>query len=499
MLYIKRVVNADVTRQIDLAKDAAKVFFGFDESIPNLQYELEFIDKFTNTIYEGRIAKKGHSVTIPGRFFSYIKQNHKNDDLIVFEKTEDDRRFFFHVFRPSDSLYNHYESLLEQYGIYSGKLKKHTHLIIDEASIPGDEWVNTINNWIKKIEALEGKEERISESVARELHSEWKELLAQNMMNLIKKDSHVICPFTGVEGDFSKLPMLFIASHIKRFADSSLKEKYDINNGLLLTANADALFDKYMITVSEEKKLIFSKYIDEDLKRVLNLVEIIMPEVLTDERMEYMKEHRRIFLEKERDRESSGIDENEVLHASTEGTHVLDSPSHEISHRGIKYEIPMERHVPAFAAEDEETYCVICSSDKIKVNNSAPNSILVGCYKSQKHLQWILQNKLYNIRLGKRAGSMDQCIDDLPSVTHIVLYKMGKHPDYRIFNVKGGRIINGKELNVSGYPNAKEEQDYYVFDIEPLKKHVQINLEELIKQAETEIESYQKGMPIILN
>lgn len=496
MIYIKRVANADVTRQIDLAKDSARIFFGFDESIPGLQYELIFREKYTNIAYGGKIAKKGHSVTIPGEFFSHIKANHKIDDIIVFESTNDPKLFLFHVFVPGEPHYCEYEALLENHGKYNGKIKKHTHLLWDEAqTIPDDGWVKTINNWIKKIEDLEGKEDKITESVARQLHSEWKELLAQNMMNLVRQDSRVVCPFTGVEGDYAKLPMLFIASHIKRFADSSLKEKYDINNGLLLTANADALFDKYMITVSEEKELVFSKFLDDDLKRVLNLMEIVMPDVLNEERMGYMKEHRRIFEEKERIRMSTGLSASDMAIESDAATHISDeTQSSPNAIEFLKYAQQAEDPLPV-AAEEEETYCVISSGN----NNKGLKSMLLGCYKSQKHLQWILQNKMYNIRLGKRVGAMDISKDDLPLVTHIALYKICKHPKCRLFNVLGSRVVNGLELNMSGYPSAKEDQDYYVFELEPSKLHIQINVEELINQAESKIESYTKGMPIILD
>lgn len=35
-------------------------------------------------------------------------------------------------------------------------------------------------------------------------------------------------------------------------------------------------------------------------------------------------------------------------------------------------------------------------------------TILVGCYKNKKHLDWILDKNIYNIRLGNRRGSVDE-------------------------------------------------------------------------------------------
>ena len=103
--------------------------------------------------------------------------------------------------------------------------------------------------------------------------------------------------------------MLFIASHIKRFSDSDCDEAFDINNGLLLCANADALFDKHMITVDENKKLIFSFLIDNDymLKQKLLLNQPIFEIVLNEKRMEYMKDHREIFFKKEQERKRMSV------------------------------------------------------------------------------------------------------------------------------------------------------------------------------------------------
>ena len=124
------------------------------------------------------------------------------------------------------------------------------------------------------------------------------------MMNYTTHEGEVFCPFTQISADFESLSMLFIASHIKRFADCDALEAYDVNNGLLLCANADALFDKHMITVDENKQLVFSFLIEDNLqlRHKLLLNQPIFNLILNDKRMEYMKEHRRIFYLKEKER-----------------------------------------------------------------------------------------------------------------------------------------------------------------------------------------------------
>ena len=46
------------------------------------------------------------------------------------------------------------------------------------------------------------------------------------------------------------------ASHIKPWADSDPKERLDENNGLLLTATLDALFDQHLISFDDDGRII---------------------------------------------------------------------------------------------------------------------------------------------------------------------------------------------------------------------------------------------------
>lgn len=98
--------------------------------------------------------------------------------------------------------------------------------------------------------------------------------------------------------------MLYIASHIKRFEHCNTEEAYDINNGLLLCANADALFDKHMITVDSNKKIKFSFLIERDFQLQQNFLlnQPVFEIILNEERMKYMSEHRAIFEETEKKR-----------------------------------------------------------------------------------------------------------------------------------------------------------------------------------------------------
>lgn len=152
------------------------------------------------------------------------------------------------------------------------------------------------------VSQLTGKQnavENVNEVVTRQQQSAWRQMLAKEMMGYTQVNDQVFCPFTYITADFSTLGALFVASHIKGFADENTtdEEKYDINNGLLLCANADALFDKHLITISENKELVFSFLLANDvvLKQKLLLMQPIFQPILNEKRMKYLEYHRKVF------------------------------------------------------------------------------------------------------------------------------------------------------------------------------------------------------------
>lgn len=149
----------------------------------------------------------------------------------------------------------------------------------------------------------------INEEVTRQQQAAWRKMLANEMMGYTSVDSQIFCPFTYITVDFDKLGALFVASHIKGFSDENTtdEEKYDINNGLLLCANADALFDKHLISVNENKELVFSFLLDGDmrLKNQLLLLQPIFQPILNEKRMSYLKYHFELFQKLERERRTS--------------------------------------------------------------------------------------------------------------------------------------------------------------------------------------------------
>ncbi len=101
------------------------------------------------------------------------------------------------------------------------------------------------------------------------------------------------CVVTGIT-----LKNLLVASHIKPWAVSSNAERLSAENGLLLSANYDRLFDSGLISFDDSKKIIVSRYIDEDNKKRLHLIDKVTANFSISTEMKHNLEYHRdvIFL-----------------------------------------------------------------------------------------------------------------------------------------------------------------------------------------------------------
>ncbi len=172
--------------------------------------------------------------------------------------------------------------------------------------IKNDKWLRIAEEDIKRkeYELTQQKNIKAEEIVDRRQQAAWRKRLAEEMMNYTTNEYEVFCPLTYITVNYENAGTLFRASHIKRYADCSNQEKFDLNNGILMCANADALFDKHLITISNEGELIFSELIKNDRKLINNLLlnQPIFKDILNNERLHYLEEHRKVFAEKEQKR-----------------------------------------------------------------------------------------------------------------------------------------------------------------------------------------------------
>lgn len=103
---------------------------------------------------------------------------------------------------------------------------------------------------------------------------------------LLKNKYHCKCALCGIRTE-----QMLIGSHIKSWKDSSDAEKLDENNGLLLCAHHDALFDKHLISFKDNGELIVSTMLTVSEQAELQIPAI--PSITVSPGMKpYLADHR---------------------------------------------------------------------------------------------------------------------------------------------------------------------------------------------------------------
>ena len=168
------------------------------------------------------------------------------------------------------------------------------------SSAPPDEEIRKrgkdVLDWVIKKQVAQSKSEESllnSNSLDRPTGQEVlsTQRLEQNAFRkkLLKKWNQK-CIVTGID-----VEDVLRASHIKAYNECNAVEKYDINNGLLLSANIDALFDRHLISFDQNGYLLVSKRLSSKQREALGLIDSVRVN-LSNEQMLYMNIHRTIFL-----------------------------------------------------------------------------------------------------------------------------------------------------------------------------------------------------------
>ncbi|MEC1436621.1 HNH endonuclease [Bacillus spizizenii] len=97
------------------------------------------------------------------------------------------------------------------------------------------------------------------------------------------------CRICGVTNE-----RFLVASHIKPWSESNNQERLDVNNGLLLCPNHDALFDKRYISFDKTGKVLIKESLDVTTKVLLNINETMRIK-MNERQQNYMKWHREKF------------------------------------------------------------------------------------------------------------------------------------------------------------------------------------------------------------
>ncbi|AXK51773.1 HNH endonuclease [Spiroplasma alleghenense] len=144
-----------------------------------------------------------------------------------------------------------------------------------------------------KINEIEFVNEKNVEIVTRDpmLQSRWRKRLIEIFGSCCISN----CKITNNE--------LLVASHIKPYSQCKNSEKFDLNNGLILCANHDKLFDRFLISFDSEKlSILISKNIYDDISTLnINSDSTLIGHFKSPEFIKYLKFHNLIWDIKNKD------------------------------------------------------------------------------------------------------------------------------------------------------------------------------------------------------
>lgn len=139
------------------------------------------------------------------------------------------------------------------------------------------------------------------------------------------------------------------------------------------------------------------------------------------------------------------------------------------------------------AAEEQSLY-----ESKFKLEDFKDSVSLIGCYKNKEHLDWILENQKYNVRLGARRGAVKENDMQVVTARFLVLYDFENPSKYSVYRLEDSQWVYKKEdmLKLS-YPNPKGEK-YLLYGLKGDQVKVDnVDVDEILK-----LKCVQKGSPL---
>lgn len=272
-------INAGLTKRSD--GDYIKAFSLLKEDILRLlelgdKQDYDEIDKIE---LDSRVKFKLLSVYHPEKFFPVCAMPAARDYCACFgieiEKSESMMRMNRKLCSWRD------EHLTQEWSLYQ--------------TMALSEWMRQHNKMLDSSFRLDDSKELAKklESEIDELNlvGETREAIVKMRVNqgvfrdrLFSREAH--CKLCGVND-----PKILVASHIKPWSESAPEEKLDCDNGFLMCPNHDKLFDRGLITFSDDGKIIISGALT-DVNRVYLNVDKNMQIHLNDGNRKYLEYHR---------------------------------------------------------------------------------------------------------------------------------------------------------------------------------------------------------------
>ena len=173
----------------------------------------------------------------------------------------------------------------------------------------------------------------------------------------------------------------------------------------------------------------------------------------------------------------------------------------------VREETPVVKLYPEYnedslqeaAEEDFEIYRWRQIEQKLIDVFGGDKTVLVGCYKNKKYLEWIDANRLYNIRLGNVKGSMKEHSELFGRTIVLVLYDLNKPERMCAYAINGNKEVTKEELIGMNYPNKTPRKSYMGFSITPLNVDLSnIDGRLLIDNFAALKSDYVKGKPVFI-
>lgn len=129
---------------------------------------------------------------------------------------------------------------------------------------------------------------------------------------------------------------------------------------------------------------------------------------------------------------------------------------------------------------------------------TSSRTMLVGCYRDAKHLEWIKGQKLYNIRLGDRNGAVSKS-GMIVSASRLLLYNYNNPTEFIVYDLDSSRqiIANNDLMKTKNYPGLQPNREYLLYVVgKELEKHPTYSVEKLREEYAPKL---RKGAPFFVN
>lgn len=134
---------------------------------------------------------------------------------------------------------------------------------------------------------------------------------------------------------------------------------------------------------------------------------------------------------------------------------------------------------------EDSTFPLVAAESMPEYNpKSKSDMMIVGCYKNKAHKEWILNNHLYNIRLGKRNGSLEKS-GLMIAASRLLLYNKDNPEEYQIFELDTTKQVLASPtiMQEKNYPSKKSSRSYVLYFMgAEVEGHPTYNVELLKKE-----------------